>query len=137
MVGPQNKHLYHFSTDSIVPLVFFVTISLFGLIGCGSPHTPYPQSLLSEKPAERASAAKYAAEIGDETVIPILIERLEDEDEVVRMFAILALERLTGTRRGYDYHAPEVQRIRAVQRWRRYLNEQASPSEGAVGGPKR
>ena len=35
--------------------------------------------------------------------------------------AIIALERMTGTRLDYCYHDPEPQRRQAVQRWREYL----------------
>lgn len=62
----------------------------------------------------------------------MLVARLEDEDDAVRFFAILALDRMTGTRLGYSYHAPEDQRLRAVQAWRRYLAQQA----GAAGGAR-
>ena len=90
--------------------------------------------MLSENSTERASAIKHAAEIQDSSVINILVDRLEDEDEAVRLFAILALEKLTGHRQGYEYHAPESDRWRAVQRWRRYLAERNNVSDESSGG---
>jgi len=39
----------------------------------------------------------------------------------VRFFAILALERLAGTRLGYDYSAPFEKRVASVERWRSYI----------------
>jgi len=104
---------------------------LFVAAGCGPPKTPYPAALNSERPDERVLAIRHAAETHDTSVVPLLVDRLEDEDEAVRFFAILALERLTGTRLGYDYRAPEEQRWRAVQNWRRHLARSERSARGA------
>lgn len=102
--------------------------------GC-SDQTPYPASLNSIRPDERARAAVQAAETRDRDVLGILVDRLEDPDEGVRFYAILALEKLTGTRLGYDYRAGAIQRWRAVQEWRRYLAEEANaPATKPAGG---
>ena len=110
---------------------------VFAVAGCGPPRTPYPEALQSKRPAERVQAIKRAAETRDHAVIGILVDRLEDEDEVVRFYAILGLEKLTGTRLGYDYHAPDVRRHRAVQRWRRHLAEGGADRGSTSGGPDR
>lgn len=101
--------------------------------GCGPPKTAYPAALNSERPDERIAAIRHAGETRDRSVTGILIDRLEDDDEAVRLFAILALERLTGTRLGYDYHGPELERRRAVERWRRYPVA-SRPTDDATGG---
>lgn len=106
-----------------------VLLVLVSVVGCGPPRLPYPESLQSERPEERVAAIKQAAERQDRSVVGILVDRLEDDDEAVRFYAILALEKLTGTRMGYDYHGPEGERWRAVKRWRRWLAQ-----GGAVGG---
>jgi len=97
------------------------TALAFWVAGCGAPGKSYPEALQSEHPAERVPAIKQAAEMQDRSAVPRLVDCLEDEDEAVRFYAILALERLTGTRQAYDYHASRELRERAVQRWRRYL----------------
>ncbi len=97
--------------------------TLLVLAGCGPPRTPYPKALVSEHPEERIGAVKHAAEVKDRSALPALVDRLDDEDEAVRFYAILALERLTGTRLGYDYRAPESRRALAVERWRRFVRE--------------
>lgn len=102
--------------------------------GCTAPVTPYPEALISERPAERITAIKHAAEIGDRSVVTILVERLEDPDEAVRFFAIIALEKLTGERFGYQYYDTEVERARAVARWRRYLEEHQPVASRPGGG---
>jgi hypothetical protein len=95
------------------------------LAGCAAPRTPYPESFNSFRPEERILAARHAAEIGDHEAVPLLVDRLEDDDSAVRMFAILALEKLTGTRLGYDYAADGFERARAVERWRRHVRDPA------------
>jgi HEAT repeat protein len=103
---------------------------LLAAVGCARPPFEYPAALNSERPDQRVAAICHACDIRDESVIPILVDRLEDEDEGVRFYAILALERLTGTRLGYEYHASEVERMRSVQRWRQRV---ANPSTQASG----
>jgi hypothetical protein len=100
--------------------------------GCGPGRTPYPGALVSERPEERTLAVKHAAETRDRSAIPTLVDRLEDEDEAVRFYAILALERLTGTRLGYDYRSPETQRRQAVERWRQYARESTATTAPAT-----
>lgn len=64
-------------------------------------------------------------------LIPRLVDRLEDEDEGVRFYAILGLEKLTGTRLGYRYGDSADQRRTAVNRWRAFVAgaaEQGAPT---------
>ena len=105
------------------------------LAGCARPHTPYPESFNSFLPEERILAAKHAADIRDHQAIPLLVDRLEDDDPAVRLFTILALEKLTGTRLGYDYAADGVQRARAVERWRRQVAEHAASQPAPASAP--
>lgn len=95
--------------------------------GCGRAERPANLLLESPSPALRVQGIVQAGERSDRSAVPALVDRLEDEDEAVRFYAILALERLTGTRRGYDYGAPEAERRAAVDRWRR------SVVQGSVG----
>lgn len=117
-----------------LPRVLVCAIGLVQFLGCAAPSTPYPESLISERPAERIAAIKHAAEIGDQSVIAILVQRLEDPDEAVRFFAIIALEKLTGERFGYEYFDSEVERARAVARWRRYVEEHQPVASRPGGG---
>jgi hypothetical protein len=92
----------------------------------------FPASLNSQRPEERVRAAKmavrypYASPEDRRAALEMLVTRLEDEDDAVRFFAIIALEKMTGSRLGYEYHGPEHDRLRAVQTWRRYLAQQAA-----------
>ena len=92
-----------------------------GLGGCGASAFRSEVSLESPDPSARAAAIVRAADRHDQSAVPLLVDRLEDEDEAVRFYAILALDRLTGTRLGYEYGGPEMERRASVERWRRFL----------------
>jgi hypothetical protein len=77
----------------------------------------------SEDANERILAIREAAERKDKSAVPLLVDRLEDEDEAVRLFAILALDRITGQRFGYDYGQPADRRAEAVEKWRLYVKD--------------
>ncbi len=83
---------------------------------------PYPKSINAPDPGLRIMAVREAGERGDGSAVPLLVDRLEDEDEGVRFYAILALEKITGTRMGYDYRKPAQERALAVNRWRSFLD---------------
>ncbi|UCG15493.1 MAG: HEAT repeat domain-containing protein [Phycisphaerales bacterium] len=113
-----------------------------GVVGCAGNRRAAVRQLESPDPSERILAIIELAErdddgvsgggpVGRGSVVPLLVDRLEDEDEGVRFFAIVALEKLTGTRRGYRYSDPDHLRREAVQRWRASV---AVSSPGAVGG---
>jgi hypothetical protein len=89
-----------------------------GLGGCGIPQARLRAQLEDPRPLERVRAVAQAAESGRKDLIPALVDRLDDADVAVRMYAILALEKLTGTRLGYDYAADIGTRRQAVLRWR-------------------
>ncbi len=80
-------------------------------------------------------AIKMAGDRRDRAAMPALVHRLEDEDPGVRFYAILALEKITGTRLGYDYAQPEAERNRAVKRWRNYVRTAGPPTSQPASGP--
>jgi len=66
----------------------------------------------------------------DKRSVPFLVDRLTDSEAEVRMYAILALERVTGRTFGYKYYErPELREL-AVQRWRTWLGQRAPAVEG-------
>ncbi|MFQ5430153.1 MAG: HEAT repeat domain-containing protein [Phycisphaerae bacterium] len=89
----------------------------------------------SENPGDRILAVYDAAQAKDDGAVPLIVDRLEDEDDGVRFFAIQALERLTGKRFGYDYAQSAPERAAAVERWRDYLRNGRKQSE-AKGPPR-
>lgn len=103
----------------VCALLFWV----MGLNGCAVGGGRPRGSLESPDPSQRVAAIVHAAQRNDESAVPLLVDRLEDEDEAVRFCAILALDKLTGTRLGFEYGAPAAERRASVERWRWYLNE--------------
>jgi hypothetical protein len=103
------------------------SIALVLLAGCGAPGR-YPETISAPDPLVRVKAIIHAGQTKDEKVVPLLVDRLEDEDEGVRFYAILALERIVGTRMGYDYGAPMSARQEAVVRWRDHLATSRTPA---------
>ena len=93
----------------------------------------------SEDPNERMRAALQAGREKDEKSVPYLVDRLTDAEAEIRFAAILALERITGTTRGYRYYASKASRSKAVERWRSYLAGRGSGPAASqpAGGPAR
>lgn len=94
------------------------------------------QSLEARQLDVRLSAIKRAGESGDRRAVPLLVDRLQEMDVVVRMFAAQALRQITGLDYGYDYKAPLRERRKAVQCWREALNAGGGhrPSVGTADG---
>ncbi len=92
----------------------------------------YRQNIQSEDPAERVRAVIHAGEIRDSRAVPLLVDRLDDEDEAVRVLAIVSLKKITGQDLGYYYYQPLVMRSVAVERWRRWLGDKSADNKGGV-----
>ncbi len=97
-----------------------------GIGGCASP-----ASFQDPEPASRLAALREAVAAGDRSAIPGIITLLDSDDAAVRLFAILALEEMTGQTLGYDYAAPEVERRAATDRWEAWY---LAHFRGASGG---
>ncbi len=110
----------------VVGFVFGLTILL---PGCGGP-ADLAERLQSELASERARACIEAGQRRDTTVIPLLVERLEDDDADVRFFAILALKKITHKDMGYHYYDNYQKRTRAVRRWRNWLERTSKKRSG-------
>ena len=92
-------------------------------VGCRAERISVRHSMQSVDAASRVRAIQRAAIEGDSSAVPNLVDRLEDEDAAVRFAALLALERITGERLGYEYGASVERRASATARWRAHLNE--------------
>jgi hypothetical protein len=91
-----------------------------GLPGCDRS-VGRRQQLASANPLDRAQAAVGTSEAGDLVAVHKLVDLLEDPDDAVRMYAMLALRRLCGEDFGYRYYESAPARAAAVQRWRQAL----------------
>ena len=87
------------------------------------------KGLLSEDPAVRIAAIKMAGDQKDKKALGLLIERLNDTESDVRLFASYAIRKIVGKKIydeiGWKPYLPADQREKAVQRWRKWLKNQS------------
>jgi hypothetical protein len=95
---------------------------LLALASCAAPRGPLV--VTDRDPSIKIPAIQKAVREKDRSVIPQLIQELNNDDAAVRLYANHALEELTGERFGYKYFQDEAAREPAIQRWRQWLNEQ-------------
>ncbi len=95
-------------------VALFITVAPL-LTACAPPASE--GGLNSDNPASHLYAIRAAGERHDRAALPALVESLDSDDPAIRMMAISALERITGTRRGYDPYASAAQRQPAVEEW--------------------
>ena len=84
--------------------------------GCAAPRAS-EGGFDSPDPASKLYAIHGAGEKQEATAVPRLVEQLDNDDPVVRMMAVQALLRITGTRLEYNPYAPIEQRREAIRRW--------------------
>lgn len=70
----------------------------------------------------RAAAVVEAGSRGDRKAVPYLVDRLEDDQADIRLFAIQALRQMTEENFGYRSYGNELARREAVRRWRQWLD---------------
>jgi hypothetical protein len=78
---------------------------------------------------------KHAGMTQDRAALPGLVESLNDDDPAVRMFAIVALEKFSRDRFGYEYYLDEEERKPSVARWREWLKQQQGQQPDARTEP--
>ncbi len=93
------------------------------MVGCNSGDRSLYEGLQSEDPAVRIEAVAGAGETKDPKAVPYLVDRLTDSESEVRMFAAIALEKITGLTHGYRHFDPPARRAEAVAAWREWLND--------------
>ena len=100
-----------------------------GPSGCGwLASGDYVKNISSAKPDVATQAMNKAAQEKSREAIVPLVGRLYDEDSVIRLSAITALESITGEDMGYRSYDGEVQRIAAIKRWKAWLIEEGLSS---------
>jgi len=98
--------------------------------GCASPRlgfVKFSEDIQSPDPCIRVRASIYAGNLKDKRAIPLLVDRLDDEDEAVRMSANESLKQITGKDFGYrSYDSPGLRAV-AVDQWRQWMSTSTQP----------
>jgi hypothetical protein len=89
------------------------------IAGCGSLREH--RGIASQDPAEKIPAIKKAGAAKDRKAVPDLVKELNHDDPAVRLYAIQALERITGETLNYRFYEDEDQRKPAIARWNEWL----------------
>jgi len=102
-----------------------VAVWALALLAGACVHPREPIRFDSKDVNVRIAAIRRAARNKDKSAAPQVVLALDDEDPAVRFYAIEALRRLTGERKGYDYFEedPDLRRP-AVEWWRAWVVEQ-------------
>ncbi len=101
-------------------------------IGCGIAPKSF-RKVADPAPIVRARSVSLGQRLPQNRVLPVLIDRLEDRDPVVRLAAFEQLRKDTGQTFGYVPWAGEPDRAKAVARWRAWWRLQ----QGAPAGTRR
>ena len=117
-------------------------LALGAVAGCDLPGMgpSLAAQLQSEDPDERIAAIHRAGKHNRTDLLPLLVERLDDSETEVRLFAELAVQKITGMTMGYHHYDPPAQRRAAIRRWREWLRHQGrklpatQPAEGPGDG---
>lgn len=96
--------------------LFLAAIISASLSGCGGS-TPDESALHSSDPTKKIQAIIESGREKDASAVPYLIELLGNDDPVVRMVTIEALERITGDRKGYVPYATPLEREASIKNW--------------------
>ena|SRR5688500_4040569 len=89
--------------------------------GCTAPRRPLV--VTDPDPSVKIPAYKKAVRERDRDAAPQLVADLESDDPAVRLFAIEALEIVTGETCGYRYFDDEEDRRAPVAKWQAWLKE--------------
>lgn len=114
-----------------LPGIKFLIILAALPVGCAppAPTGDIYRDFQSESSDIRLSACVRAGDAKDSQAVPYLVDRLSDSELSVRVYAIMALERITGTRMGYEYYLPTPERLKAIEWWRQWLDAGRPPME--------
>ena len=116
--------------------VLIATLTIGGCTVSPDPVGDVMTSLQSTNPSLRTRAVVKAGNEQDTRAIPLLIDRLEDSDPGVRMFAGLALRKITGEDMEWRFYESGYKRQDAVKRWRQWQEKQVAKRRSLMQKPE-
>ncbi len=116
-----------------VVVFILVVIGVIVVVGGCVASTPTGgtiyQRLQNEDPAVRNDAILEAGNTKNTKTVPLLIDRLSDTESDTRMFAGIALRKITGKDFGWQSWDSRTDRDKAIRRWRKWAKKTASTVE--------
>lgn len=106
-------------TTRTVLIALPALVLVFSVVGCKAP--PVEPALDSDVAAQKVPALIEQVRQGDDADYEALVASLDDADPAVRLYAIRALEELTGQTHGYRYYQQSPDRRPAINRWKDWL----------------
>ena len=100
--------------------ISWAALSTSFMVGCGAPRD-IAGDFQNEDPNVRIAVIRRSGQDKLESAIPYLVDRLTDSEAEVRMFAIMALQKITGLTHDYRYYQGASLRQDAVGRWRKWI----------------
>jgi hypothetical protein len=92
------------------------------IAGCGIAPKTF-KKVNDTAPIVRARSVSLGGRLPQARVVPVLIDRLEDRDPVVRLAAFEELKKGTGRSFGFIPWGGDAERASAVTRWRAWWKE--------------
>jgi vesicle coat complex subunit len=100
--------------------ILWMLPTAWAMVGCAAPRD-IARDFQDEDPNTRIAAVRRSGRGKLESSVPYLVDRLTDSEAEVRMFAIIALEEITGLTHDYRHYDASAARQEAVDRWRKWL----------------
>jgi hypothetical protein len=107
--------------------ILSIAVTTGFLVGCAEPRD-IAKDFQNDDPNIRIAAIRRAGREKLESSVPFLVDRLSDDEDEVRMFAILALKEITGMSHGYRYYHDVTLRNEAIEKWRKWLTDKKAGS---------
>jgi hypothetical protein len=114
---------------AFILMVIGVTVVVAGCVASTPTAGTIYQRLQSEDPAVRSEAIVEAGKTKNAKTVPLLIDRLSDTQPDIRMFAGVALRKITGKDFGWQSWDSRTDRDQAIRRWRQWAKKTASAVE--------
>ena len=116
---------------AIVVIVASAAAAVIGAGAGGCTEPTGPRTVANEDLNIKVQAMRVAAEEKDLTTAPQLVKDLESDDAAIRLYAIKALQKMSGQNFGYVYYADAEKRRPAVARWRTWVQQQGAATRPA------
>lgn len=135
---PVNPAIRVTAVQGMLARGMLAAVSVWACAACAPSATE--GGFKNPAPGAQVYAIESAVREERKQQIPEIVECLRSDDDLVRMMAIGALERMTGQTLGYDFTDPLPLRLEGYRRWREWviaqrLDPPARPQSSTIYPP--